>query len=178
MDDWIEDDLSRWREAGEVGQRRVLDERMIREPIHTLTPRPPLSVPRDASIASAVALMRDHRMGCVLVVEAERLVGIVTERDLLLKVIGTGVDLETLTVEDVMTPDPEVLHPDDAIVFALNKMSIGGFRHVPLVDHAGRPAGIVSVKLIVDYIVDFFPREILNLPPEPGKNLARAREGA
>jgi CBS domain-containing protein len=178
MDDWVEDDLSLWKEGDETGERRVLDERMIREPIRTLTPRPPLSVPRGASIASAVALMRDHRLGCVLVVENDRLVGIVTERDLLLKVIGTGADLEALTVEDVMTPDPEVLHPDDAIVFALNKMSVGGFRHVPLVDEAGRPVGIVSVKLIVEYIVDFFPREVLNLPPEPGKNLTRAREGA
>ena len=178
MDDWVEEDLSRWVEAGESGGRRVLDERMIREPIRMLMPRAPLSVLRGASVASAVDLMRDNRLGCVLVVENERLVGIVTERDLLLKVLGTGADLAALSVDEVMTPEPEALRPDDAIVFALNKMSIGGFRHVPLVDDQHRPVGVVSVKLIVEYIVDFFPREVLNLPPEPGKNLTRAREGA
>jgi CBS domain-containing protein len=46
---------------------------------------------------------------------------------------------------------------------------VGGFRHVPLVDSDGRPVGILSVKDIVDYLAEHFPREVLNIPPEPGK---------
>jgi CBS domain-containing protein len=55
-------------------------------------------------------------------------------------------------------------------------MSVGGFRHVPLVDDERRPAGILSVKDIVDYLVEHFPRDVLNIPPEPGKH-SRTPEG-
>jgi CBS domain-containing protein len=178
MDSWIEEDLELLAEGQQEERSRVLNQRMIREPIRTLNPRPPVSLGRTASIADAIRLMKEHRIGCALVVEGERLTGIVTERDILLKVLGTDMDVEHTPVERVMTPDPEALSPDDGIVFALNKMSVGGFRHVPLIDAQGRPVGIVSVKLIVDYIVDFFPNDVLNLPPEPGKNVAREREGA
>jgi CBS domain-containing protein len=68
-----------------------------------------------------------------------------------------------------MTRQVETLTPDDPIAFALQRMSVGGFRHVPLVDAAGRPVGILSVKDIVDYFAENFPREVLNIPPEPGK---------
>ena len=77
-----------------------------------------------------------------------------------------------------MTPDPEVLTPDAPIVYALNKMSVGGFRHVPLVDELQRPVGIVSVKDIIDYIVDFFPNDVLTVPPDPARAEAwRGRDG-
>ena len=64
------------------------------------------------------------------------------------------------------------------IVFALNKMGVGGFRHVPLVDENYRPVGIVSVRHIVRYVVDFFAKEVMNLPPEPGMDIGQSREGA
>jgi len=77
-----------------------------------------------------------------------------------------------------MTPDPEVLGLADPIAYALNKMSVGGFRHIPLVDATGRPVGIVSVKDIVDYIVDFFPNDVLTVPPEPSQGERwRGRDG-
>jgi len=77
-----------------------------------------------------------------------------------------------------MTPDPEVLTPDDPIVYALNKMSVGGFRHVPLVDAARRPVGVVSVKDIVDYLADLFASDVLTVPPDPARAQAwRGRDG-
>ena len=110
--------------------------------------------------------MREHRVGCVLVVEDARLVGILTERDLLLKLEQGGLD-QPLRL--LMTPEPEVLKADDPIVYALNKMSVGGFRHVPLVDAERRPVGVISVKDIVDYICDFFPNDVLTVPPDPAR---------
>jgi CBS domain-containing protein len=53
------------------------------------------------------------------------------------------------------------------IAWALNRMHVGGYRHVPIVDKDGLPRGMVSVKDIVDFIVEFFPAEVLNLPPDP-----------
>ena len=163
MEDWIEEDLDLLRGAGR-GERRVLDQRMIREPIRVLAPRPPLALPPSATVSAAVDLMRGHRVGCVLVVEGDRLVGIFTERDLLLKLRHTD---DARPLREVMTADPEALRLEDPIVYALNKMSVGGFRHVPLVDEEGRAVGVISVKDIVDYIVDFFPNDVLTVPPSP-----------
>lgn len=176
MVDWGEEEQQ--VEQEEVSGRRVLDQEMIQEPIRHLDPRPPVCVERTSSVAEAIRRMVEDKVGCVLVCEGERLAGIFTERDLLLRVVAGGRDPQRTPVAEVMTEDPEVLSPDDAIVFALNKMSVGGFRHVPLVDAAGRAVGVLSVKHVVDYVVDFFPREVLNLPPEPGKDVARDREGA
>jgi len=164
MEDWIEEDIS-FLEGGEKASR-VLDQRMIREPIRRLEPRAPLSLAPSAPVVEAIRLMREHRIGCVLVVDNERLVGILTERDLLLKLEQAD---RARPLREFMTPDPEVLSPDDPIVYALNKMSVGGFRHVPLVDAEGRPVGVVSVKDIVDYIVDFFPNDVLTVPPDPSQ---------
>ena len=173
MDDWIEDDLTLLADSDKAN--RVLDQRMIREPIRSLNPRAPLSLPPSATVADAIQIMREHRVGCVLVVDGERLTGIITERDLLLKLAQADV---SRSVSDLMTPDPEVLALDAPIVYALNKMSVGGFRHVPLVDAEQRPVGIISVKDIVDYIVDFFRNDVLTVPPDPTRGETwRGREG-
>jgi CBS domain-containing protein len=113
--------------------------------------------------------MKEHRVGCVLVEAEGRLLGIFTERDILTKLVGTGYDPAKALVDGVMTRNPETLTTEDPIAFALHRMSVGGFRHLPLVDAAGRPVGILSVKDIVDYLAEHFPEEILNIPPEPGK---------
>jgi CBS domain-containing protein len=162
--EWLEEESELL--DGSEGTSRVLDRRMIREPIRLLRPRPraPLGLSPDDSVEAAWRLMREHRVGCVLVVEDGTLVGILTERDLLLRVDAPR---SPRPIREVMTPDPETLSPDDPIVYALNKMSVGGFRHVPLVDAARRPVGVVSVKDVVDYIVDFFPNDVLTVPPSP-----------
>jgi CBS domain-containing protein len=156
--------------------RRALDQERIREPIRLLGPRTPLCLSPDATLSDAIRLMREHHVGCVLAVEDDRLVGILTERDLLLKLEGGDL---SQPVRDLMTPDPEVLHPDDPIVYALHRMSVGGYRHVPLVDEGGRPVGMVSVKDIVHYVVSFFVSDVLTLPPDPARGDAwRGRDGA
>jgi CBS domain-containing protein len=168
MDDrLIDDELAIVSERTAESEGPVLDQRALSEPTHRLCPRPPLAVPLGAPLADAVRLMRENRVGCVLVVDGAYLAGIVTERDLLMKL--QGADLER-RVDDLMTPAPETLHPDDPIAFALNLMSDGGFRHVPLVDAQSRPVGIVSVKDVVNYLADFFPKTVHTVPP----NLSRA----
>jgi CBS domain-containing protein len=142
----------------------VLDKRAVHEPIRRLNARTPLTVAPDATLAEAVRIMRDRHVGCVVVVEAERVVGILTERDLLLKLEAADLDKP---VRHLMTPNPETLSPDDPIVYCLHRMSVGDYRHVPLVDAAGRPVGIVSVKDIVHYLVSFFAGDVLTLPPDP-----------
>ena len=147
-------------------------------PIGKLHRRAPQAiVGRGSSILEAVRAMRTARTGCVLVEEAGRLVGILTERDILNKLVGTGYDPAQVVVEGVMTLNPETLRLEDPIVFALQRMSVGGFRHIPLVDDEGRAVGVLSVKDIVDHLVEHFPEEILNLPPEPGRHALTAEGG-
>jgi len=64
------------------------------------------------------------------------------------------------------------------VAFVLNRMAVGGFRHVPVVDEGDRPVAIISVRDVVEFLVEHFPREIMNLPPEVGANITRSREGA
>lgn len=142
------------------------------------TIRPATCVAPTASIREATEKMRSQRVGCVLVEEAGRLVGVFTERDVLNKVTGQGLDLDRVKVSEMMTRDPECLTLDDGVAYALNKMNVGGFRHIPLVNDDGKPVGVVAMRNIVDYIVHLFPEEVLNLPPSPLHTISRAREGA
>ena len=128
-------------------------------------------------MAEAVALMRQQRVGCVLVCrDDEQLVGIFTERDLMRRVLAAGMPL-TVPVALCMTPDPVVVHPKEPIGAAVRRMEEGGYRHLPVVDEAGRPVGVLSVKRIVHYLVEHFPSTIYNLPPDPDV-VPLEREGA
>lgn len=152
---------------------------ITKRPIRGLpTLKPPICVPPTISVREAVERMNQHRVGCVLVEEGGRLIGVFTERDVLTKIVELRRDVDATRVKDVMTLDPECLTLDDGIAYALNKMSVGGFRHIPLVDEAGRPVGVVAMRNIVDFLVDLFPHEVLNLPPSPALSVAREREGA
>jgi signal-transduction protein with cAMP-binding, CBS, and nucleotidyltransferase domain len=147
-----------------------IDASLFAEPIKNLNRRAGhVAVPPETTIGQAARIMKEHRVGCVLVEDVGKLIGIFTERDILTKLVGTGYDPARVRVDGVMTRDPETLTPEDPIAFALERMSVGGFRHVPLVDAEGRAVGILSVKDIVDYLAEHFSREILNIPPEPGR---------
>jgi CBS domain-containing protein len=112
----------------------------------------------------------------VLVVdERGRVGGIFTERDVLRKVAASGAG-PSRPVSEVMTPDPESLGLDDGIAFALNRMILGGFRHIPIVDDAGLPLAVLSLREVVAFIVSLLPSRVLNLPPEPRLE-ARSSDG-
>jgi len=156
-----------------------VEEAMLDRPIRELpTLRLPSCVSQSTSLRQAIDRMAAEKIGCVLVVDGDRLVGVFTERDVLTKVVDRPLDLERIPVEQLMTREPECLSPDEPMAYALNKMTVGGFRHVPLVDAEGRPAGLVSMRDIVEYIVDLFPRSVLTLPPSTELSISRTREGA
>jgi CBS domain-containing protein len=146
------------------------------ESISRLNPTPPLQVEPDQTVADAVAVMRQGRVGCVLVCENGLLVGIFTERDLTRRVLAEHKPL-TLPVREVMTADPVVVEPNQAIGLAIELMEDGGYRHLPVVDGRRKALGVLSVKRIVHYLVEHFPGAVYNLPPDPGA-VQHEREGA
>lgn len=157
--------------------KKVLSNETIQQPIRILDLGRALVVESSAKVGTAIELMQHKRIGCVLVARDGVLAGIFTERDILMKLINKKVDYDKVAVSDVMTPSPEALHLDDTIAYAMNMMSVGGYRHLPIVDERRRPISILSVKDVVSYIVEHFPDEILNLPPKPLRSTSE-REGA
>lgn len=113
----------------------------------------PVVSPRDP-VSFAIHLMQQRRADCVLVKEGERLAGILTERDVLLKAAGEKVDLIAVTVGQVMTRDPVVLQEDDTLAVALHKMSLGEFRHIPL-RIGGRVTRVVSIQDLFRHVSAF-----------------------
>ena len=168
-------------DEGEVVIERHCDigRAIVETRIEELKYTPPVALAVDATVAKAIELMRKKRVGAVVVVEKgrkKRVVGILTERDLVTRVLdrrGYG----RLAVGKVMTPNPETLRPKDSVAYALNKMSVGRFRHVPLVDDTGRPAGMLSIRDIIDFVVEVIPETVLNLPSEPQLALHPKAEG-
>jgi CBS domain-containing protein len=146
------------------------------ESVSRLHPTPPLQAAPTQTAAQAVELLRQHEVGCLLVCEAGRLVGIFTERDLTRRLLAVGKPL-TVTLAECMTPSPVGVDPKESIGAAVRRMEVGGYRHLPVVDEAGRPVGVLSVKRIVHYLVEHFPGTVYNLPPDPGA-VQQYREGA
>jgi CBS domain-containing protein len=160
-DPWDDED-----ESALAREARRLGEGILGSAVRDLLPRPPVCVPEGATVREAMNLMAEQKIGAVLVERAGRAVGIFTERDVLRRVVLKGLDPER-PVRDIMTPDPETLGPDDGIAFALNRMIVGGYRHLPIVDDQGRPIAVLSLREVVSFVVELLPGRVLNLPPEP-----------
>ena len=105
----------------------------------------PLTVTRDTTVTDAALRMQTFNKGAVMVVEGSRLVGIFTERDALFRVVAARRDPAATPVGDVMTRDPQTIHPDQPFVEALRMMHEGRYRHLPVVED-GRPLGMVSSR--------------------------------
>jgi CBS domain-containing protein len=163
-------------------RERVFDTVLLRRPLSVLPARSPLVFAPSASVAEATRAMQKEHRGCVLVTEdgtpQSRLIGIFTERDILFRIVDRGRNPATLPLREVMTLEPECLLLGATVAHVLNQMSVGGFRHVPVVDEQGRPAFVISVRDVVELLVASFPREVLNLPTGPGAGRTRTREGA
>ncbi len=114
---------------------------------------PPIIVNPETSIAEVIDKMHEFpTKGCVLICGSDRkLVGIVSIRDILLKVAGLIKDPAKVPVKNIMTPKPECLDKSAPLSYALHKMSIGKFRHVPVLDN-GIPVGVVSTRDLIEYL--------------------------
>ncbi len=130
--------------------------------IRALHPARPVTVELRDSAESAIRIMQNRKIGCVLVITSGRLAGIFTERDVLTKIFRKGVDPTQMPVEACMTPEPETLRMDDSVASAVNRMHLGGYRHIPVVDDEGAPVGVISVKDIIDELAMLYPELVLN----------------
>ena len=170
----LDDELSMMYQ--EDNTPKVLDASAFAKPIKHIKSHKPISMSPEHTVEKAIHQMNERRVGCVLVTENKKLVGIFTERDVLKRVAGKPETLKK-TLREMMTPKVEGLQAEDSIAFVLNSMHVGGYRHVPIMDEHGLPSAVISVKDIVGYIIEHFTDEIVNLPPSPMRTTTE-REGA
>lgn len=143
--------------------------------VNAAHPVEPLIVEPSMSVRDVLALLKAQRTGALLICQDGALRGIFTERDAL-KLIASRADMD-VPIETVMHPKPATIGQQESLAAAIQKMSQGGYRRLPIVDGQGFPRGLVKVSGIVRYLVEHFPETVYNLPPEP-KVAPQTREGA
>ncbi len=130
-----------------------LERGLYKDRIRLLWPRKPFVVAPTTPVAEVLKALVSNTVGCVMVVDGDKIVGIFTERDALLKLNTQACELGARPVSDFMTANPEMLSVDDKIVYAVQRMDLGGYRHVPLVDEKGGLVGVISVRDILQYFM-------------------------
>jgi CBS domain-containing protein len=124
------------------------------------------SVAPGTPLRDALAQMRADHGDAVLVTSDGRLLGILTERDVLMRILARQVD-QSRPIDDFMTASPHTLAADATLVDALRAMESGHYRNLPLIDDAGQVIGLLRQQDLLEYVAEAFPQEILNLPPRP-----------
>ena len=125
--------------------------RLMDRPEYANKPRP-LTSRADATIADAVSQMQEKNYGCIIVTDADgRVEGIVTERDIMFKVVGRNSDPTKVTLADIMTREPRMAKKTDEVLNWLRIMSNDRFRRLPVVDEDGRIEALFTQGDFVSY---------------------------
>jgi CBS domain-containing protein len=134
-----------------------LERALLEDPISSIPPAKAIQFSPDNSIFEAACEMNKNKIGCVLVMVNKQLKGIVSERDILFKALQTvDQDPSKITLGSIMTEEPESLNEGDSIAYALNRMSAGGFRHIPITEDT-KVVGLISVTNLLNYITKRLP---------------------
>jgi CBS domain-containing protein len=126
---------------------------LLRDRIERLWPKSPSTATPETPVGRVLSKMVDERIGCVMIVEGDRLVGIFSERDALMKINTDAPRLKERPVSQFMTPNPVTLEANDKIAFALHKMNVGGYRHIPIL-FGGKLVGVISIRDILRYLTE------------------------
>ncbi len=136
-----------------------LEEQLLQARLGEVAAQEALNVAPGDPVFLAVHFMREKDVECVLVRDEDgNIVGILTERDVLLKAAGAKQDLMATAVKDIMSPDPVMLREGDTLAVAMHKMSVGGFRHIPFVAGDGTTL-LVSIQDVFRHLAEFIPRD-------------------
>jgi len=124
---------------------------------------PPPTVERGATVLEAVEVMSERGVGAVAVVDQLQLLGIFTERDLMLRVVLRGRQPREVQIAQVMTSPAETISDDSTEEEALVRMVERHVRHLPIVGQDGKLKGILSIRNLLEHRVDELARELHSL---------------
>lgn len=146
------------------------------EKVKSLSHRKAVTVEKTMPFSEVIRKLQESKSGCAVVLDRDRVVGILTERDVLKRGILGDTPMDT-PVERLMTPHPKVLDMEDTLAVAVRLMHDGKYRHLPVVDAEGKFLALLSVRDIVYFLSELYPYEVYNQPPDPHQISATA-EGA
>jgi len=132
----------------------AIERALMEEPVHVLRPARPICVAPGTPIKQVIQTLIDKKIGCVLVTDGLELLGIFTERDMLMNIAGREQELAGDEVREWMTQNPETIDQDESIAHAIHKMDIGGYRHLPVMG-GGRPTGVISIRDVVRHLATY-----------------------
>ena len=133
----------------------ALEKGLLKDRIEVLKPRPPIAVRPETPVGEVLQQMVAQRLGCATIIDDDRrLLGIFTERDALMRLNVDAAKFKDKPISSVMTENTATLRARDKIAYALHRMDVGGFRHVPIVDDDGRLLGVISIRGILAYLTE------------------------
>jgi CBS domain-containing protein len=144
----------------------VVEEIFQTDPISSLGLPSPVSIGRDASVGAALAAVQKHGQGYVLIVENGRPVGLMSEREVLMRIVARDVKYAE-NVDKYMSHAPETLTSREPIATAIRMMNEGGERNIPIVDANGLAVAVLRTTDIIRFLAEAFPTQLMNLPPRP-----------
>ncbi len=124
---------------------------LLKDRIEALQPKTPLTVTPQTSIGQVLTQMIAQSIGCVMIVEEDKLLGIFSEFDALMKINTGAAQLTDRPISSVMTSEPVTLEGKNKIAFALHQMHVGGYRHLPIMTD-GKLTGVISIRDILNYL--------------------------
>ena len=148
--------------SDEQAEKPALQASIETDTVMALCPSEPVSVAPTTPLRDVVKLLAERNIGCVLVTFCDTLMGIFTERDLILRVGTRYAEAADEPIRHFMTPAPETLSSDDSVALALNRMAVGDFRHLPIEDNE-RVVGVTSVRDVLEYLAQQFPEVLGNM---------------
>jgi CBS domain-containing protein len=129
-----------------------IERSLMEDTVSCLRPHLPVTVLPTTPVGQTINSMLAHNIGALLIVDdSNHLLGIFSERDLLIKIAGVRENFAGVPVEQFMTRNPETVTANDTLAFALHKMDVGGYRHLPVL-HEGKPVGVISVRDLLHHI--------------------------
>lgn len=142
----------------------TVEKQLLVDTLEKLEPQQALTVTSSTQVKEVIKRLAEQNIGCALVVDDGQLVGIFTERDALMK-IGMEIDrLGNKPVQEFMTPSPERLTAETSVAFAMNRMAVGHYRHIPVEFGGDRPWAVISARDILSYLTEEFPSASSPLP--------------
>ena len=146
------------------------------DPISALALPAPVAIGVDATIGAALSAVQKQAQGYVLIVEGGRPRGIMSERDVLMKIVARDIKYET-NVMEVASRIGVTLTDRETIARAIKIMIADGAEYIPIVGNDGRATAVLRAVDVMHFLAEAFPREILNLPPRPNQTLPRPEGG-
>jgi signal-transduction protein with cAMP-binding, CBS, and nucleotidyltransferase domain len=147
--------------GGEMGKENKIDLEIFKVPLSNFSLLPPLTVDESTEIGQTLGIMQDKHIGSIVVTQKNKLVGIVTERDFLMKSSFEDPAFLHFPISKIMTHRPDSLKKSDPFILALYYMNRGGYRHIPILDEQENIAGIISIKDILSYLMKHIPEELI-----------------